>query len=668
MKTRIIVVVALAIIFCAGAQAQVAQDVFVLDLIPTFTANAIEVSNDTVAIVGNAGRIAGSKSNGNSFVFINTPYTEDFLCIAQGGDKLWLGGRNGQMASVKDLSGLNPVASMTAEDIRDLFFVDDQKGWIVGTNGLIKHTVDGLNWTEQVSTVPIPLNGIAQIRGDTLIAVGEFHPLLGGVIIKTVDGGMSWHNLPSGVGKNLTSVCAMGDTIYVGGDSVMVKATDGGSTFWYELPYQFAGTVRSVDGFSPSDIWAGGDFGLCNSTDGGESWAYVDAVDDTVRDVVCQGDFVYAVSANKFYRILVKNRPPEITSVNAVATTVGELLTYEATATDPDGDAVAFSFCDYPGWMAPAGSTISGTPTAAGETSFMVIASDGEYSDSLVVAVTVNPAPFVNTPPTITSPDFATATENVLFAYAATAEDPDGDSLSFSFCDYPGWMAPGDSSIKGTPPSGAQDTSFVLIASDGTDSDTLLVTVTVEPAQVTNTAPRITSPDSTSAQIGESFEYVAAGEDQEGDRLTFHFEGYPSWLTPNGAVLSCEEVPAEAADTSFLVIVSDGELEDTLLVRVTIRQQSAVARQGEIPESFALLQNYPNPFNPSTTIRYSIPRAEHVRVEVFNMAGQSIATLVDEQQMPGSYSVKFFGEVTGVYFYRIATDEFSSTRKMLLVK
>ncbi|NIR47087.1 T9SS type A sorting domain-containing protein [candidate division KSB1 bacterium] len=89
-----------------------------------------------------------------------------------------------------------------------------------------------------------------------------------------------------------------------------------------------------------------------------------------------------------------------------------------------------------------------------------------------------------------------------------------------------------------------------------------------------------------------------------------------------------------------------------------------------IPETFALHQNYPNPFNPSTTIRFDVPKSGHVKLVIFNSLGQVVETLVDEQLKPDTYEVEFNASQysSGLYFYKLVSDNFTTTRKMLLLK
>ncbi|MEA2031096.1 MAG: T9SS type A sorting domain-containing protein [candidate division Zixibacteria bacterium] len=92
--------------------------------------------------------------------------------------------------------------------------------------------------------------------------------------------------------------------------------------------------------------------------------------------------------------------------------------------------------------------------------------------------------------------------------------------------------------------------------------------------------------------------------------------------------------------------------------------------KNSLPGSFILAQNYPNPFNPTTIIEYSVPTSSHVRLEVFNILGQNVATLVDSYHSSGSYTVDFDAskQSSGIYFYRLIHNEGSETRKMTLVK
>ena len=96
----------------------------------------------------------------------------------------------------------------------------------------------------------------------------------------------------------------------------------------------------------------------------------------------------------------------------------------------------------------------------------------------------------------------------------------------------------------------------------------------------------------------------------------------------------------------------------------------------EIPMKYSLSQNYPNPFNPSTKFKFDIPLDSRLRgndnvtLKIFDLLGREVATLVNEQLKPGSYEVEWDGSnyPSGVYFYKLITDSFSETRKMVLVK
>jgi len=89
-----------------------------------------------------------------------------------------------------------------------------------------------------------------------------------------------------------------------------------------------------------------------------------------------------------------------------------------------------------------------------------------------------------------------------------------------------------------------------------------------------------------------------------------------------------------------------------------------------LPRTFLLAQNYPNPFNPLTVIEFSLPERSDVSLEIYNILGRKVTTLVDGSLRAGNYEIEFDGTgyASGVYFYRLKTNTQQSTRKMILLK
>ncbi|MCB0749819.1 MAG: T9SS type A sorting domain-containing protein, partial [Ignavibacteriae bacterium] len=95
----------------------------------------------------------------------------------------------------------------------------------------------------------------------------------------------------------------------------------------------------------------------------------------------------------------------------------------------------------------------------------------------------------------------------------------------------------------------------------------------------------------------------------------------------------------------------------------------------EIPSDFNLFQNYPNPFNPTTSINYSLKAESHVTLEIFNILGNKVRSLVNERQSAGNYTISWDGRndkyqklSSGVYLYKINCDNFISIKKMIKLK
>jgi len=95
-----------------------------------------------------------------------------------------------------------------------------------------------------------------------------------------------------------------------------------------------------------------------------------------------------------------------------------------------------------------------------------------------------------------------------------------------------------------------------------------------------------------------------------------------------------------------------------------------VQKTDVIPTTFSLEQNYPNPFNPATKISYNLPKSSQVKLEVFDILGRKVATLVDQFQQVGQYKVDFVASKlsSGVYIYQLSTQDQMMTKKMMLLK
>ncbi len=133
--------------------------------------------------------------------------------------------------------------------------------------------------------------------------------------------------------------------------------------------------------------------------------------------------------------------------------------------------------------------------------------------------------------------------------------------------------------------------------------------------------------------------------------------------------LSVEGVSIGAGVGETITITSD--VDSTKLTTVGVVEVGI--NGGHIirtPQAFSLSQNYPNPFNPTTQIEYALPRDARVRLEIYNLLGQKVATLVDEYQRAGYRSVRWDarGLASGVYLYRLQAGDFTAVKKLVVIK
>ena len=122
-----------------------------------------------------------------------------------------------------------------------------------------------------------------------------------------------------------------------------------------------------------------------------------------------------------------------------------------------------------------------------------------------------------------------------------------------------------------------------------------------------------------------------------------------------------KNLEADSYSYKLVQIDFDGTQTESEIVNVEVSSQ---------PEEYSLSQNYPNPFNPTTTIDFSIPQSGNVKLKVFNSIGEEVATLINDYKEAGSYQVNINSKnlTSGIYFYKIEAGNFSSIKKMILLK
>ena len=210
----------------------------------------------------------------------------------------------------------------------------------------------------------------------------------------------------------------------------------------------------------------------------------------------------------------------------------------------------------------------------------------------------------------------------------------------------------------------------VQIYSDADGPDMELITpVRLEPDSA-GVWVRYTFPAPLDLPADEDF-YVAAVLPETGhygiyigaDMSTPH--DHHSWVNPGGAGWA-----------NFEDYYIDPVNDIDLLIRAKIYIGSGItAELGNTPKQYALYQNFPNPFNPQTKIRFDLPKEDNVTIELFNILGEKVTTIVDKRLPAGRFSVTWDGTddsgkplPSGTYLYRLHTDNFTKMSKMLLLK
>jgi hypothetical protein len=388
-----------------------------------------------------------------------------------------------------------------------------------------------------------------------------------------------------------------------------------------------------------------------------------------------------------------KNRKPSFTATGAAklaATTItdGQALSFNYVAVDPDADAVT-----YVGVGLPTGATLSAagalawTPTfaqAGSNYTITVVASDAALTDTAVAVVTVNKSRAlgdVDGNATVQAADASLVLQHVA-----------GLSL---ITDAAALYAADASKANGIS---AYDAALILQAAAGLI--TLDANADVSLGKVAEAAGTLSwsSPEATTVAdvmkinlgIANAANVYAVQLSGKVDENLLAIDGVNAAL-PEGwetqwnvvdnelrvAMAGATPLPSGSV-ASVMVRLKNKESRLSFsmdaLLNESVQPVGAV-EIAAVPTVFALAQNYPNPFNPSTTIKYQIATDANVTLDVYNLQGQKIRTLVAKEQKAGYYSVVWDGRneagqtvSSGLYLYRVQAGSFVATHKMLLIK
>ncbi|MGB5528591.1 MAG: T9SS type A sorting domain-containing protein, partial [Ignavibacteriaceae bacterium] len=227
-----------------------------------------------------------------------------------------------------------------------------------------------------------------------------------------------------------------------------------------------------------------------------------------------------------------------------------------------------------------------------------------------------------------------------------------------------------DGGISAVNPDVGTKTINLLNIINETSQEKLTVVRSLELVQ--NDSVKIENPDSNKVKL---ISYgTAKSYDVEINYVTENGIGrFGDFNIPLTANTSHTFVPdwTNLTNSQLVVLVdigNNGTIDDTLYISNTVD----VEDHGSLltPDSYNLAQNYPNPFNPSTSIQYAISSRQFVSLKVYDVLGNEIATLVNEEKDRGVYTVNFDATslASGIYLYRIQAGSFTETKKMILMK
>ncbi len=323
-------------------------------------------------------------------------------------------------------------------------------------------------------------------------------------------------------------------------------------------------------------------------------------------------------------------------------------------------------------------------PNFFGRDSFLYTITDGKNGfDSALVTITVLPLPDspIARDDSVAIKEDSSVTINIL----KNDSDPDGDTIFLK--DYTNplngiiYAVLGDTALVYQPSENffGNDTLYYYIE-DGTGlRDTARILIRIDEQ---NDLPYIALPDSfwiiTNECDSLNLWDLVIDEETADSLLKYKFSISPDTIplifNPYSGYLTLFATNTQDYSQYILCLTvidqNYAQATDSMLILIRQIDEIEVYSTSDIPIEYKLQQNYPNPFNPITYIDYWLPKSSEVKIEVYNIIGQKVKTLINSSMKAGKYQVKFDANnlPSGIYFYRIMANEFNDVKKMILVR
>lgn len=741
---------------------------------------SVQYLNANIIAVGNNGLILKSTNTGGSFSVVSSGTTGNLNSLSRIGATIYAAVGDGGLILRTANSGTNwsPVASGTTVNFNGIAGLGSVIA--VGNNGTILRTTNtGLNWNAVTSTTMQNLNGV-DILNNVAVAVGS-----GGTIVYSSDAGATWQSAVSGTSAELNAVKINGNTVFVSGNNVVLKSTNGGASWstisdillpnnnWKAVytyndneayvagssgviyrkildtlySNQFAIDANNMKSYiwktgvfnqnldlnnSPGCEWINGTDKFAIFTTGLTTAAYVNgsirmasaSYNGELLPGYTQGSNYQTDSRFKLYKVDA-DRTNDSDYINW-----DRMVPFGAPFDDVNNNGIYDEGVDKPGikgakqtvfiCMSDANPTShsptegfgGGTAPLGAEYHMTAWAYNVDpYKDMIFFKWAVINKSNSTWDSTIFSlvadPDLGDAVDDYIgcdtirsLAYSYNADNNDGNGSGVSYGLNPPAVGTMFLNCSGGNSLLSSMSYYTNSASPGptceTDPENPIEAYNIMKGLKTD-GTQFVIPNTNPPQISK---YVYSGDP----------EANTGWTEYQGRVENCGGsltgtlvAPTQPGDRRTVMNYKSTDLTmnpgDTQVVviaqliargsnhknSVTMLKQAADLAQilcsngfvigvntisSEVPVKYGLHQNYPNPFNPVTKIKFDLPKQGNVTVRIYDAIGREITTLVNEQLKAGVYSVDWDASnyPSGVYFYKLQSNDFTQTKKMVLVK